>query len=167
MINRKTPKFVSPRNSKPSVCTGPNPNQSVLSTASSGSRISPNATMVVDPRRRFNQTICMSTNMKKPPLKIPKRDDNTELQLTFLYNDYLQSLMHQLMIEQKSKKDGGIWNGQLRHYEDLLQRKQKELDTIISDTKSIEKRKEVSEKYTCLCNQIFSYSHQHNFSIFS
>lgn len=145
MINRKEQKFVSPRNPKP-LGTGPNPNQSVLSTASSSSRASPNLTMVVDPRRRFNQTICMSTMIKKAP-KIPKKDENAEVQLTFLYNDYLQSLMQQLIIEQKFKKDDGIWNGQLRHYEDLLEKKQKELDKIINDTKSVEKQREVSAEY--------------------
>lgn len=101
-------------------------------------------------RRNLNETIrpgmTNPTTIKKPTLLSKKaiEDENSKLQLTFAYNEYLQSLMKQMIIEEKIKKSEDILNGQIQYYGDLLSDKQEQLDAIVADTNSLEKQKQVS-----------------------
>lgn len=103
-------------------------------------------------RRNLNETICsgqsMPSVMRKPALA-PKKgmeNENAKLQIMFAYNEYLQSLMKQLIVEEKIKKNQEILDGQQVHYRQLLNTKKKQLDDVVNDTKTLEKQKQVSLK---------------------
>lgn len=127
--------FKSGSNLNETTCVGPNFNASKI-------------------RRNLNSTICAAGPSTFPtaikPLKALTRveeDENAKMQLTFAYNEYLQSLMKQLLIDQQIKKKTEILDGQLNHYEQLLNEKQGELNKILEDTKTFQKREEVSKNY--------------------
>lgn len=128
---KKVSKFVSSVNPNASVCIG---------SSSAYSKI----------RINLNETVRPGTSnplaVKKPNLLSKKalEDENSKLQLTFAYNEYLQSLMKQMIIEKRIKKNEEILNGQIQYYGELLSDKQKQLDAIIADTNSLDKQKQVN-----------------------
>lgn len=141
----------------PSISTLGNPNASFVTPASSNVRNrdrlkpttsnNPNASMFVAPSsslssrgRTLNET-CILTASRKPHEKV---DESSELQLTFAYNEYLQSLMKQLIVQEKIKKNKEILDGQIRHYGNLLFDKQGVLKNTLEDTENVEKQQKVN-----------------------